>query len=160
MHGDVVISQTPNILLYLAARLPPVDLDAPVATAEAGAEPATKKAKVALPTLEDASTFHQNELALSILDLVNEVRSPRLSQAEPPSVGREMDGLTFQNPRKGPRHTPPYRRWRLLQGPERRRDPPGQGVPRRAPPKIPPLFRRKHQEGRLGLLDEGGTHLR
>ncbi|KAL8292628.1 hypothetical protein RQP46_001240 [Phenoliferia psychrophenolica] len=67
-HGDVVLSQTGNILLYLAARLPAIDLDAPV-----DAEPDAKKAKPTPPSLEDPSLYHANELALTVLDFINEV---------------------------------------------------------------------------------------
>lgn len=65
----MVISQTANILLYLAARLPSIDLSAQV-----DAEPDAKKVKTTPPSLEDASVYQNNELALTCLDLVNEVR--------------------------------------------------------------------------------------
>ena len=67
-HGEVVIHQTGNILLYLAARVPAIDLDAPV-----DAEPSTKKVKATSLSLMDASLYHYNELALTALDFINEV---------------------------------------------------------------------------------------
>ena len=80
-HGDVVISQTPNILLYLATHISaPVDLDSSGAE---GAEPAKKKAKASAASVDDPATFHANELALTILDLNNEAHDTH----HPVSVG-------------------------------------------------------------------------
>ncbi|MBZ6370417.1 MAG: hypothetical protein LBE44_00450 [Microbacterium hominis] len=80
-HGDVVISQTPNILLYLATRISaPVDLDSGGAE---GGEPAKKKAKASAASVDDPATFHANELALTILDLNDEAHDTH----HPVSVG-------------------------------------------------------------------------
>ncbi|GAA6027008.1 hypothetical protein JCM8097_006035 [Rhodosporidiobolus ruineniae] len=68
-HGDTVISQTPNILLYLATHLTSaIDLDA----AAEGDEPASKKTKASPASVDDPSTFHAHALALTALDLANE----------------------------------------------------------------------------------------
>ncbi|GAA5948491.1 hypothetical protein JCM21900_002727 [Sporobolomyces salmonicolor] len=68
-HGTTVISQTPNILLYLATHLTsPIDLES---GADAG-EPASKRAKHSPATFDDPSTFHAHAFALTALDAVNE----------------------------------------------------------------------------------------
>ncbi|BGP46106.1 hypothetical protein JCM10450v2_001946 [Rhodotorula kratochvilovae] len=68
-HGSTVISQTPNILLYLATHIAsPIDLDA---GGEEG-EPASKKAKASPLGVDDPALFHAHGLALTILDLSNE----------------------------------------------------------------------------------------
>ncbi|BGP13938.1 hypothetical protein JCM10213_003853 [Rhodosporidiobolus nylandii] len=68
-HGDVVISQTPNILLYLATHLSsPIDLDSSVGDGE----PASKKSKGSPASVDDPSTFHAHALALTALDATNE----------------------------------------------------------------------------------------
>ncbi|GAA5987830.1 hypothetical protein JCM5350_003162 [Sporobolomyces pararoseus] len=70
-HGDTIISQTSNILLYLATHLEnPIDLS-PSSSSES--EPSTKKTKYSPPTLSNPSIYHVNELVLTILDLNNEV---------------------------------------------------------------------------------------
>ncbi|GAA5862191.1 hypothetical protein JCM3774_004816 [Rhodotorula dairenensis] len=80
-HGDIVISQTPNILLYLATHIPtPVDLDS--GGAEEG-EPAAKKAKASAASVDDPSTFHAHAFALTVLDLNNEAHDTH----HPVSVG-------------------------------------------------------------------------
>ncbi|KAK4705455.1 hypothetical protein P7C70_g745, partial [Phenoliferia sp. Uapishka_3] len=66
-HDGLVISQTPNILLYLGARLPKIDLSAAPGAEKGGGN------VVAKPMQPDAHTYHVNELALTVLDLVNEV---------------------------------------------------------------------------------------
>ncbi|KWU44921.1 glutathione S-transferase [Rhodotorula sp. JG-1b] len=63
-HGDVVISQTPNILLYLATHI-------------------SAPAKASAASVDDPATFHANELALTILDLNNEAHDTH----HPVSVG-------------------------------------------------------------------------
>ncbi|TNY22503.1 glutathione S-transferase [Rhodotorula diobovata] len=69
-HGSVVISQTSNILLYLATHVSsPIELDA---GGEDG-EPASKKAKASALSVDDPKLFHAQELALTILDLNNEI---------------------------------------------------------------------------------------
>ncbi|GAA5916600.1 hypothetical protein JCM8208_002120 [Rhodotorula glutinis] len=69
-HGSVVISQTSNILLYLATHISsPVDLDA----GGAEGEPASKKAKASALSVDDPALFHAQELALTVLDLNNEI---------------------------------------------------------------------------------------
>lgn len=91
-HGDVVISQTPNILLYLATRISaPVDLDSGGAE---GGEPAKKKAKASAASVDDPATFHANELTLTILDLNNEAHDTH----HPVSVGSyyEVSDLSFR----------------------------------------------------------------
>ncbi|GAA5916431.1 hypothetical protein JCM5296_000054 [Sporobolomyces johnsonii] len=68
-HGSTVISQTPNILLYLATHLTsPIDLES---GADAG-EPASKKSKHSPATFDDAATFHAHAFALTALDAANE----------------------------------------------------------------------------------------
>lgn len=70
-HRDTIISQTSNILLYLATHLEnPIDLSP---SSESESEPSTKKTKYSPPTLSDPSIYHVNELVLTILDLNNEV---------------------------------------------------------------------------------------
>lgn len=66
LHKDLVLSQTPNILLYLSGRVGPIDLGD---GAKAAKGPAT---------LDDASTFHHQELLLTILDVNNEASLTRL----------------------------------------------------------------------------------
>ncbi|KAK4058824.1 hypothetical protein OIO90_000270 [Microbotryomycetes sp. JL221] len=61
-HNDVVISQVPNIVLYLSSRLPPIDLDGE----------STNTAQTPAP-LHDLSTFHWLEQLMTILDMNNEV---------------------------------------------------------------------------------------
>lgn len=61
LHKDLVLSQTPNILLYLSGRVGAIDLGDGAKAAKAPA------------TLDDASTFHHQELLLTILDVNNEV---------------------------------------------------------------------------------------
>ncbi|GAA5978897.1 hypothetical protein JCM11641_003607 [Rhodosporidiobolus odoratus] len=68
-HGDVVISQTPNILFYLATHISsPIDLDSSEET-----EPANKKAKTSPASIDDPAIFHAQALALTALDCTNEV---------------------------------------------------------------------------------------
>ncbi|GAA5852084.1 hypothetical protein JCM3766R1_005599, partial [Sporobolomyces carnicolor] len=72
-HGQVVVSQTSNILLYLATHLEnPIDLSPPATRSSSEPSPA-KKAK---PSRDDTTLathlFHVNSLALTILDLNNE----------------------------------------------------------------------------------------
>ncbi|BGP22869.1 glutathione S-transferase [Rhodotorula toruloides] len=68
--GDVVISQTPNILLYLSTRISaPLDLEGD----DKDEERATKKAKSSPASFDNPDTFHANALTLTILDLNNEV---------------------------------------------------------------------------------------
>ncbi|GAA5888066.1 hypothetical protein JCM6882_000270 [Rhodosporidiobolus microsporus] len=68
-HGDVVISQTPNILLYLATHLTsPIDLE----SSPKGGEPASKKAKASPASFDDPATWHAHGLALTALDATNE----------------------------------------------------------------------------------------
>ncbi|GAA6016890.1 hypothetical protein JCM11491_006903 [Sporobolomyces phaffii] len=63
-HGDVVISQTSNILLYLATHLEsPIDLSPSSSSLDTA--PATA-------TVQDTSIYHVQSLALTILDLNNE----------------------------------------------------------------------------------------
>ncbi|KDE07000.1 hypothetical protein MVLG_02736 [Microbotryum lychnidis-dioicae p1A1 Lamole] len=76
---EAVISQTPNIISFLSARVAPIGLDSerPAAASEASAEqenqqPDTKRLKHAKASLDDVSHFHQQELLLTILDVVNE----------------------------------------------------------------------------------------
>lgn len=72
-HGDVVISQTSNILLYLATHLEnPIDLSpSPSPSSESEPSPA-KKANPSSPSLSDSSIYHINGIALTILDFNNE----------------------------------------------------------------------------------------
>ncbi|GAA5931907.1 glutathione S-transferase [Sporobolomyces koalae] len=66
-HGQNVISQTPNILLYLSTRLRnPIDL--------ASSEDATARASgdYSPPTCDDVALFHVHAMTLTILDLNNE----------------------------------------------------------------------------------------
>ncbi|GJN88483.1 hypothetical protein Rhopal_001449-T1 [Rhodotorula paludigena] len=68
-HGEVVISQTPNILLYLATHIvSPIDLEA---GGEEG-EPASKKTKASPLSVDDPALFHALGFTLTILDLNNE----------------------------------------------------------------------------------------
>lgn len=81
-HGQLVISQTSNILLYLATHLKnPIDLSrthpetssaSPLTTLSPSSTPLEK---VATPgtILAGASLYHVNEVVLTILDLNNEV---------------------------------------------------------------------------------------
>ncbi|GAA5841968.1 hypothetical protein JCM11251_001429 [Rhodosporidiobolus azoricus] len=68
-HGDIVISQTPNILLYLATHLSsPIDLE----SSAGGGEPANKKTKASPASFDEAATWHAHALALTMLDMANE----------------------------------------------------------------------------------------
>ncbi|GAA5868508.1 hypothetical protein JCM8547_006294 [Rhodosporidiobolus lusitaniae] len=70
-HGEVVISQTPNLLLYLATHLTTsIDLDA---KPKGGQEPASKKSKTSPSSVDDPATFHAHALALTALDATNEI---------------------------------------------------------------------------------------
>lgn len=60
VHREKVLSQTSNILLYLSTQLPPIDLD--------GVAQTTSESPAAID-------FRVNELALTLLDLTNEVQS-------------------------------------------------------------------------------------
>jgi hypothetical protein len=70
VHDGLVISQTPNIILYLSARVGPIDFN----LSDDNAEPHTTKLKHNPATLADASTFHQQAFLLTVLDLANDVR--------------------------------------------------------------------------------------
>ncbi|GAA5904916.1 glutathione S-transferase [Sporobolomyces salmoneus] len=68
-HGDVVISQTSNILFYLATHLDsPIDLS----TSPSSDPSPSKKLKPSPRSLQDSHLYHVNALALTILDLNNE----------------------------------------------------------------------------------------
>ncbi|GAA5884228.1 hypothetical protein JCM16303_002416 [Sporobolomyces ruberrimus] len=69
-HGEVVISQTANILLYLATHLDSA-IDLSPDSSSSDPSPA-KKSKPSPPALQDASIYHVHGLALTILDLNNE----------------------------------------------------------------------------------------
>lgn len=73
-HGDIVISQTPNIMLYLSTHLTsPIDLK--VSPSESSSSPspsASESPKYAPPTLSDPLVYQIHSLVLTILDLNNE----------------------------------------------------------------------------------------
>ncbi|GAA6016530.1 hypothetical protein JCM10207_002829 [Rhodosporidiobolus poonsookiae] len=67
-HGEVVISQTPNILLYLATHISaPIDLD----SSDEG-ERAAKKTKASPASVDNPDLFHAHAFALTALDCANE----------------------------------------------------------------------------------------
>jgi len=69
-HGDTVISQTPNILLYLSTHLTsPIDLDSsPSESSSSSSQPDASP----LLTLSDPLVYQLHSLILTILDLNNE----------------------------------------------------------------------------------------
>lgn len=72
-HGDVVISQTPNIMLYLSTHLTsPIDLETSSSESSSSLSP-SKKPKCSRPTLSDPSVYQIHSLVLTILDLNNEI---------------------------------------------------------------------------------------
>ncbi|SCV69009.1 BQ2448_2029 [Microbotryum intermedium] len=75
---EAVISQTPNIISFLSTRVGPIDLDSEHAEASVDTEdqqPDTKRVRHSKATLDDVSHFHQQEMLLTILDVVNEAHN-------------------------------------------------------------------------------------